>query len=90
MTLSYKHVGYCYGCNVNAIWQVTRIGDVVTAWACNDHLGEVCDHYQRDFEVTELKVVLYQKAVEWGQLNTALNRIAGVPDIKYPMPGDPQ
>lgn len=90
MTLDFKHIGYCYGCNIEAIWSVTRIGDVATGWACNNHLAEVCDHFQRDFEVTELKVELYQKAVEWGQLNTALNKIAGVPGIKFPMPGDPQ
>lgn len=79
-----NHVGQCCVCDNEATWQVTRRGDVATSWACGDHLASVCDDLQRDFEVTELVVKLYQKSVEWSQLNYRLNKIAGVPDSRHP------
>lgn len=57
-------------------WTVTRIGDVVTSWACDGHLGQVCGRLQRDHEVTELVVKDYRKACEWAAIRRALNRLA--------------
>ena len=60
--------GYAYCCEVcdgtNPHWTIMRRGDVVTSWACDDHLAAVCERLQRDFEVTELIVRDSRKARE--------------------------
>jgi hypothetical protein len=86
--LPYRHIGRCYGCDIEAKWVITRLGDVATGWACDDHLSAVSEDLQRDFEVTELKVQLWEKSVEWNQMAHSLNKIAGVPDVKHPHPWD--
>lgn len=58
-------------------WTIMRTGDVVTSWACDDHLGMVCERLQRDFEVTELTVRHSPKAREWAAIGKALDKIAG-------------
>jgi hypothetical protein len=61
--------GYAYCCEVcdgtDPHWTIMRRGDVVTSWACDDHLAVVCERLQRDFEVTELIVRDSRKAREW-------------------------
>lgn len=53
----------CEACNGRCHWRVTRIGDVVTSWACSDHLAYVCWIMQKDRALegvwveTELSVV---------------------------------
>jgi hypothetical protein len=54
-----------------------RIGDVAVSWACDAHLGGVCDGLQRDFEITELVVKLASKAREWAEIGKSLDEIAG-------------
>jgi hypothetical protein len=58
-------------------WTIMRTGDVVTSWACDEHLAVVCDRLQRDFEVTELTVRNSRKAREWVAIGRALDKIAG-------------
>lgn len=60
-------------------WNITRRGDVVTTWACDDHLASACAGLQRDHEVTELIVVDSRKAVEWATIHRSLDRIAREP-----------
>ena len=60
--------GYACCCEVCDVtdphWTIMRRGDVVTSWACDDHLAVVCGRLQRDFEVTELIVRDSRKARE--------------------------
>ncbi len=56
----------------DTIWQIMRIGDVATTWACNGHLGDACDRWQRDFEVTELNVTHLRKSHEWAEIRRTL------------------
>lgn len=58
-------------------WTVTRIGDVVTTWACDADLAQVLERLQRDFEVTGLVVRDARKAAEWAAIGWTLDRIAG-------------
>lgn len=63
----------CEICDSNKpLWQVMRFGDVVTTWACDEHLGQACDRMQRDFEVTELKVTHLPKSHEWAEIRRTL------------------
>lgn len=66
----------CRVCNVIPAWVISRIGDMASSWACDDHLGAVCDWLQRDFEVTELNVRSHAKSIEWGQMRSTFNEIA--------------
>lgn len=52
MSLAYR----CELCSGLQKWEITRIGDVVVSWACDDHLAAVCEGLQRDREITELRV----------------------------------
>lgn len=73
----------CETCDGEPMWRIERVGDVVTTWACAEHLSEACDRLQRDYEVTQLTVILSAKAREWAELTRALERIAaesGHPD----------
>ena len=58
--------GYAYCCEIcdgtDPHWTIMRRGDVVTSWACDEHLATVCERLQRDFEVTELIVRDSRKA----------------------------
>jgi hypothetical protein len=74
----------CRACNADPIWTISRIGDMATSWACNDDLAAVCEWLQRDFEVTQLRVRLTAKSIEWNQMNHALNRIADGSDLDTP------
>jgi hypothetical protein len=58
-------------------WNLTRVGDVVTTWACDVHLAVAADRLQRDHEVTELTVRDARKAQEWAGISRTLDRIAG-------------
>ena len=60
----------------NPHWTIMRRGDVVTSWACDEHLAEVCERLQRDFEVTELIVRDSRKARQW-----AASLTETVPDL---------
>lgn len=76
MTDTTNGSGYAFRCEIcdtTPTWTITRIGDVATSWACNAHMGVVCDRMQRDFEVTELRVTHHAKAVEWAELGKILN-----------------
>ena len=68
MSLLYR----CEVCDSEPMWTVMRFGDVVTSWACAEHLSQVCDGLQRDFEVTELKLTLTAKSREWAELRKLL------------------
>ena len=57
-------------------WNLTRLGDVVTTWACDGHLAIAAAGLQRDHEVTELVVTDARKAREWAGIGRALNSIA--------------
>jgi hypothetical protein len=65
----------CEICDGPAKWQAIRRGDVVMSWACVTHLDAVCEGLQRDFEVTELVVTLFPKAVEWAQIGHDLKNL---------------
>jgi hypothetical protein len=60
-------------------WNVTRVGDVVTTWACDAHLAQAVGGLQRDHEVTELVVRDFRKEREWAGIGRALDRIADEP-----------
>lgn len=66
----------CEICDAAGHWRIERHGDVVTSWACPDHLSDVCDAMQRDHEITRLSVTLAAKATEWAQIGEALRQIA--------------
>lgn len=42
-------------------WRIQRRGDAVVSWACSDHLDEVCQGLQREWERTELQVRLFER-----------------------------
>lgn len=74
-------VSLAYCCEVcdatDPRWNLTRRGDVVTSWACDDdHLAEVASRMQRDHEVTELIVTDSRKARKWAAIGRALDGIA--------------
>jgi hypothetical protein len=53
-----------------------RTGDVITAWACDEHLAGVCDLLQRPGEITELTVTSAVKSREWREITDALDAVA--------------
>jgi len=71
----YLHCEVCDAADPH--WTIMRTGDVVTSWACDEHLAAVCERLQRDSEVTELTVRDSRKAREWAAISQALNKIAG-------------
>ncbi len=66
----------CEVCDGPHDWRITRCGDAALSWACNPHLAAVCTKLQRDWEVTELVVVLAAKAREWAEITTDLDTTA--------------
>jgi hypothetical protein len=75
--------GYAFRCEIcdsHPQWTITRIGDVATSWACDTDLGTVCDRLQRDFEVTELKVIHFAKAMEWIEIGRTLAKMPNNPN----------
>lgn len=74
--------GRCEVCEVEPLWYLTRIGDVVVSWACPDHVSEVLLRLQRPHEVTEVVAVHHPKAVEWAEVGAALAAI--VPPASRP------
>jgi hypothetical protein len=48
----------CEKCERRAQWRVMRRGDVITTWACNEHLARACLSLQRLHEKTELVVTM--------------------------------
>ena len=56
MSLAYR----CGECGAVPDWSITRIGDAVASWACDDHLARVCHGLQREWEQTELSVMRYR------------------------------
>lgn len=77
---------YCGICDGEPQWRITRIGDVVTSWACDEHLATECHRLQRDWEVTELSVQHQPKLREVNAINRALEAIAvsGASDQETP------
>ncbi|MEV5211260.1 hypothetical protein AB0K35_27690 [Micromonospora sp. NPDC053740] len=75
--------GYAFRCEVcdsDPRWTITRIGDVATTWACDTDLAAACDRMQRDFEVTELRVTHYAKALEWAEVARTLAKMPNNPN----------
>lgn len=76
-------MGRAYCCEVcddaDPRWNLTRRGDVVTTWACDNDLAEVAARLQRDFEVTGLVITDARKAREWAGIGRPLNEIAAAP-----------
>ncbi len=72
MTTAY----HCETCNGTGHWRITRQGDVVTTWACADHLHDICEAMQRPHEITHLDLYLAEKAAEWAQVGETLRQIA--------------
>jgi hypothetical protein len=66
----------CEVCESKPLWTLTRHGDVVVTWACDEHLSTVAERLQRDFEITQLTVILSSKAHEWADIERALAAIA--------------
>lgn len=52
-----SYVYRCEKCDGRAQWRITRVGDVVTTWACNLHLARICLDMQR-VRYTELVITL--------------------------------
>lgn len=53
-----KGHGYAYRCETCDTlpdWRVTRLGDAVVTWACNEHLSQACERFYRGVG-TELKL----------------------------------
>lgn len=70
-------LGCCEICDdADPRWSVTRIGDVATTWACDDHLSQVAGRLQRDREITELSVRDRRKLLEWAAITRSLEAIA--------------
>lgn len=78
-----SHAFRCQTCNGEPMWQVLRIGDVVVSWACPEHLSNIAEEMQRDYEVTELSVKRWAKLVEVAEINRMIR--AAMPDD-----GDPE
>lgn len=66
----------CPYCDVRGTWTVERVGDAIVSWSCPEHLSQVCEWLQRDWEVTELRVHLSAKAAEWAGVGATLDEIA--------------
>jgi hypothetical protein len=47
----------CEKCDGRAQWRLLRRGDVITTWACNEHLARACLGLQRTRD-TELVITL--------------------------------
>ena len=58
-------------------WALTRRGDAVRSWACDEDLVTVVDNLQRDHEVSEVVVRDRRKAREWARIGHTLNEISG-------------
>ncbi len=65
----------CEVCTGEPAWSITRRGDVAASWACDVDLAAACRRLQRDWEVTELVVEHYAKAVEWASIAVDLESI---------------
>jgi hypothetical protein len=73
----------CGVCAANEpTWRIDRRGDAAVSWACDDHLAQECTAMQRDWEVSELVVILAQKAREWSSIGAALEKTA-VGEVHY-------
>lgn len=66
----------CEVCESEPMWRVGRIGDAAITWACAEHLSTVADGMQRDWEVTQLTLILSSKAREWVEIGQSLDAIA--------------
>lgn len=66
----------CHSCHDTADWRITRRGDAVVEWACQEHLAMICTYLQRDHEITELVITDHRKATEWNAIGKALHAIA--------------
>jgi hypothetical protein len=76
VSLSYR----CETCEAEPLWTLTRQGDVLRTWACAEHLSPILLGMQRDFEVTQIAVILTSKAHEWAEIRDSLDRISPPPD----------
>lgn len=65
----------CAVCDADPQWRITRIGDVATSWACDEHLPSECHRMQRDWEVTELSVQHQPKLREDAEITRALDAV---------------
>ena len=66
----------CEVCEIEPLWRLLRRGDAVVSWACGQHLSQVCDRLQRDWEVTELVVTSQPKLVEWAEIARTLEGVS--------------
>jgi hypothetical protein len=62
----------CEVCEAEPLWRILRRGDAVVSWACPEHLSQICDRLQRDWELTEVVVTNHAKAVEWSEIAKTL------------------
>lgn len=69
-------MSYAFCCEVCDVsdpnWRITRRGDAVVSWACDEDLYTVCHRLQRDWEITELVVVNQTKLREWNEISGSL------------------
>lgn len=73
----HRYAFKCGECDGEPAWRITRIGDVATTWACDEHLAHECHRMQRDWEVTELRIESQPKLREVAEINKRLREIVG-------------
>lgn len=66
----------CQVDNGEAAWRLTRLGDVATSWACDEHLHAVARDLQRDWEVTQIVIEDQRKLREHGEIRRMLDDVA--------------
>lgn len=71
------HMAYrCQVDNGEADWSLSRIGDLATSWACDEHLPAVLRDLQRGWEITQVVVRDRRKLSEHADIREALDRVA--------------
>jgi len=70
----------CEVCDAEPLWTIVRVGDVVSTWACGEHMSDICLRLQRDREITKLLVWHAPKAHEWAEIGRSLAAVAAEED----------
>lgn len=72
----HRYAFRCGECDGDPAWRITRIGDVATTWACDEHLAHECHRFQRPWEITKLSIESSPKLDEVAEINQTLQAIA--------------
>jgi hypothetical protein len=72
----------CGVCDGESVWRITRTGDVVTSWACDEHPAAECHGLQRNrglYEVTALVIESQSRLREVAEMRKTFADVGGAP-----------